>query len=63
MPSVNDYMHYRVIDVSTIKELARRWQPQIADNAPRKRFAHRSLDDIVDSINELKFYRQTFFKE
>lgn len=63
MSSVDEYLHYRVIDVSTIKELARRWHPKVHDNAPKKRFAHRSLDDIVDSINELKFYRQTFFRE
>lgn len=63
MPSVDDYLHYRIIDVSTIKELARRWHPKLLDAAPKKKFAHRSLDDIYDSIEELKFYRQFFFKD
>ncbi|XP_073820104.1 probable oligoribonuclease [Musca autumnalis] len=62
MPKVDDYMHYRIIDVSTVKELARRWHPQILENAPAKKIAHRSLDDIKDSIEELKYYRQVFFK-
>ncbi|KAI8117375.1 putative oligoribonuclease [Lucilia cuprina] len=63
MPLVDDYMHYRIIDVSTIKELARRWHPKLLDAAPKKKFAHRSLDDIYESIKELKFYREHFFKE
>lgn len=63
MPSVDDYMHYRIIDVSTIKELARRWHPQMLNGAPKKALAHRSLDDIKDSIEELKYYRRNFFKD
>lgn len=62
MPLVDDYMHYRIIDVSTIKELARRWNPQVLESAPNKKLAHRSLDDIKDSLEELKYYRQIFFK-
>ncbi|XP_061389031.1 probable oligoribonuclease [Musca vetustissima] len=62
MPLVDDYMHYRIIDVSTIKELARRWNPTILENAPAKKLSHRSLDDIKDSIEELKYYRRVFFK-
>lgn len=61
MPQVDDYMHYRIIDVSSIKELARRWKPSVIKNAPAKILAHRSLDDIKDSIAELKYYRKEFF--
>lgn len=63
MSSVDDYLHYRVIDVSTIKELAKRWNPKTVESAPKKRFAHRSLDDIIDSIDELKYYKSTLFKD
>ena len=61
MPSISNYLHYRIIDVSTIKELARRWYP----TAPGfiKTEPHRALDDIYESISELKYYRQTFFKK
>lgn len=62
MPSVDAYMHYRVIDVSSLKELARRWNPEVFAAAPAKRFTHRSLEDIYDSIAELKFYRKSFLK-
>ncbi|XP_046865231.1 probable oligoribonuclease isoform X1 [Drosophila willistoni] len=62
MPIVNKYLHYRIVDVSTIKELARRWNPDIIEKAPKKAFAHRSLDDIKDSIAELKFYKEHLFK-
>ncbi|KAM7360622.1 putative oligoribonuclease isoform 2-T2 [Cochliomyia hominivorax] len=63
MPILDDYMHYRIIDVSTVKELARRWNPKVLDTAPQKKFSHRSLDDIYDSIYELKFYKTNFFQE
>jgi oligoribonuclease len=61
MPRLSAYMHYRIIDVSTIKELCARWNPEIAKHAPIKKATHRALDDIVESINELKFYQQHFF--
>lgn len=63
MPNVDEYLHYRIIDVSTVKELARRWNPKLLDAAPTKKFSHRSLDDIYDSIAELKYFRQSFFKD
>lgn len=62
MPSLNDYIHYRMIDVSSIKELCRRWNPQVFSKQPDKLLAHRSLDDIKDSIEELKFYKQHLFR-
>lgn len=61
MPEVIEHLHYRVIDVSTIKELARRWFPAAAYGAPQKTGNHRALGDIRDSINELKYYRQAVF--
>lgn len=61
MPQLERYFHYRHIDVSTIKELARRWRPEVAEGV-KKTGAHLALDDIKDSINELKHYRDTFFK-
>ena len=61
MPQVIEYLHYRVIDVSTIKELARRWYPRAYFQAPAKTGNHRALGDIRDSIDELRYYRQTVF--
>jgi oligoribonuclease len=61
MPRLSEYLHYRTIDVSSVKELARRWQPKIYFQAPAKTGNHRALGDIQDSIEELKYYRQTFF--
>jgi oligoribonuclease len=58
MPGVVDHLHYRVIDVSTIKELARRWYPRAYFQSPAKTGNHRALGDIRDSINELRYYRQ-----
>jgi oligoribonuclease len=63
MPEVEDYLHYRCIDVSTIKELARRWYPEAFAAAPRKAGAHRALDDIKESVTELKYWRNTVFRE
>jgi len=54
-------LHYRMVDVSTIKELARRWYPQIIARQPSKRDTHRALDDIRESIEELRFYRGQVF--
>jgi oligoribonuclease len=59
MPGLDDHLHYRMIDVSTIKELARRWYPRTYYNAPPKNGGHRALADILDSINELRYYRAT----
>ena len=61
MPRLNDYLHYRTIDVSSIKELARRWYPKAYFNAPAKTGNHRALGDIQDSIAELAYYRQSVF--
>ena len=61
MPALDDHLHYRMIDVSSIKELARRWYPRVYFNAPAKNGGHRALADIVDSINELRYYRSTVF--
>lgn len=61
MTDVEEYLHYRSIDVTTVKELARRWYPAVLDNAPRKEVGHRALDDITESISELRHYRKTLF--
>ena len=61
MPEIENYLHYRSVDVSTIKELSRRWYPEALRSAPRKDVAHRALDDIKESINELQHYRSTVF--
>lgn len=58
MPALTRHLHYRIIDVSTLKELARRWYPEILESAPEKTGNHRALGDIQDSINELRHYRQ-----
>jgi oligoribonuclease len=63
MPGVEDYLHYRSIDVSTIKELARRWYPEAFAGAPKKSGAHRALDDIKESVEELKYWRSSIFRE
>jgi oligoribonuclease len=61
MPKLDDYLHYRMIDVSSIKELCRRWYPRIYFGQPEKGLAHRALADIRESINELQYYRRTAF--
>jgi oligoribonuclease len=61
MPDFEDYFHYRNLDVSTVKELARRWKPEVLDKVV-KTGAHLALDDILESIEELKVYQQHFFK-
>ncbi|MDE0039309.1 MAG: oligoribonuclease [Gammaproteobacteria bacterium] len=60
MPTLEDWLHYRIVDVSTVKELARRWKPELVDRF-RKRNTHRALDDIRESVAELKHYRDAFF--
>lgn len=62
LPKVAEYMHYRIIDVSTLKELCRRWSPDTYCKAPRKQFLHRSMNDIRESIDELKYYKKNFIK-
>jgi oligoribonuclease len=61
MPTLEAHLHYRNVDVSTLKELARRWRPHVFDQAPEKSDRHRALDDITESIEELRFYRRAFF--
>ena len=61
MPTLDTYLHYRMIDVSSIKELCRRWYPRIYYGQPDKGLAHRALADIQESIRELKYYRRTAF--
>jgi len=61
MPKLENYFHYRNLDVSTLKELARRWKPDVA-KAVQKRGAHTALDDIRESIDEMKYYRDNFLK-
>jgi oligoribonuclease len=61
LPEIEEYLHYRSVDVSTIKELARRWYPKVTSGAPRKAGSHRALDDIKESVAELRYYRGAVF--
>ena len=61
MPTLNAYLHYRIIDVSSVKELARRWRPELLAGV-RKKNAHRAMADIRESIAELRHYRELFFR-
>ncbi|MGY1705390.1 oligoribonuclease [Geodermatophilus sp. SYSU D00697] len=61
MPELDDHLHYRMIDVSSIKELARRWFPRVYFAQPQKGLAHRALADIIESVRELAYYRRTLF--
>ena len=61
MPRVDSHLHYRSIDVSSIKELSRRWFPRVYFNAPKKDGGHRALADILESIRELEYYRRAAF--
>jgi oligoribonuclease len=61
MPELESFFHYRNLDVSTVKELAARWSPQLMDGF-KKKSAHQALEDIVESIEELRYYREHFFK-
>ena len=62
MPRLDEALHYRMIDVSTIKELSRRWFPRAYYNQPDKGMAHRALQDIIESIRELDYYRRSVFR-
>lgn len=62
LPDVEHALHYRSIDVSTVKELAKRWYPSVYGNAPKKVGSHRALDDIRESVAELAHYRDHFFR-
>ncbi len=62
LPQIEDYLHYRSIDVSTFKELAKRWYPEVVNGAPRKAGGHRALDDVRESLAELRYYREVLFK-
>ena len=60
-PRVDDYLHYRIIDVSTMKELCGRWNRKVYNAAPKKLLMHRALQDIRESINELRHYKENAF--
>jgi len=61
MPEIENFLHYRSIDVSTAKELARRWNPAVLKGIPKKETSHRALDDIRESITELRHYKEHLF--
>jgi len=61
LPELDDHLHYRMIDVSSIKELARRWYPRVYFASPAKKGGHRALADIQESIDELRYYREALF--
>ena len=61
MAELDAHLHYRMVDVSSIKELARRWYPRIYFNAPKKGGGHRALADILESVQELRYYRNAMF--
>ena len=61
MPELSDWLHYRLVDVSSIKELSRRWYPRAYYNTPKKGGGHRALADILESVQELRYYRATVF--
>ena len=62
LPDIENYLHYRCIDVSSIKELCRRWYPEAYSAAPRKAGGHRAMDDIRESVAELAYYRGAVFR-
>jgi oligoribonuclease len=61
LPDIENYLHYRSVDVSSVKELAKRWYPSTSISRPTKTGAHRALNDIRESVKELAFYRTSFF--
>ena len=62
LPLIEDWLHYRSVDVSTLKELCRRWYPDALEKAPAKGGSHRALDDIRESVEELRYYRSAIFR-
>ena len=62
LPEIEEYLHYRSVDVSTIKELAQRWYPDVVAGAPTKAGGHRAMDDIRESVAELAYYRSSVFR-
>jgi oligoribonuclease len=62
LPELDEYLHYRSVDVSTVKELCRRWYPDAYHAAPAKDGTHRALDDIRESVAELRYYRSAIFR-
>jgi oligoribonuclease len=63
LPEIEEHLHYRSVDVSTIKELVRRWYPEVLDAMVRKQTSHRALDDIRESVDELRAYRARVFRD
>ena len=61
MSALDEYLHYRMVDVSSVKELARRWYPRAYYASPAKRGGHRALADIIESVEELRYYREAVF--
>ncbi len=62
LPEIEDHLHYRSIDVSSVKELVKRWYPEVDARRPHGQGAHRALDDIRDSVREMAYYRELVFK-
>lgn len=62
MPAIDAYLHYRIVDVSSVKELVGRWYPEAYSQRPGKKATHRALDDIRESIEELRYYRRVAFR-
>lgn len=62
LPDIEEYLHYRSVDVSSVKELVRRWYPEVMAGRPEKSTSHRALDDIRESVEELRFYRRVGFR-
>jgi oligoribonuclease len=61
LPDIENYLHYRSVDVSTVKELCRRWYPKVLKKAPPKGTSHRAMEDIKESLAELAYYRTEIF--
>src|SRR5690606_20930378 len=62
LADIEEFLHYRSVDVSSVKELMKRWNPSLLDDAPRKAEGHRAMDDIKESVAELRYYRDSFFR-
>ncbi|MBK5332344.1 MAG: oligoribonuclease [Ilumatobacteraceae bacterium] len=61
LPEIEEYLHYRSVDVSTVKELVKRWYPALNSGRPRKAGSHRAMDDVIESVAEMNFYREHVF--